>query len=244
MFVTTNNAVLMEVWLYSLCLSLTDKVTTIDFTMWHDGSINVKISWDLDTLLPHWIVNALCQINLSSGGNFGCVGASQGYCPVSTCFAEESGGCPCFFFGCYSKFHRGAIDVGNKRQNDCRAESVKNDQELESGLSALSAELLFGAGGSDANQTQHRLSEVPSYNQSLSMNSMQTCHSVTFYFITKDSKRCCDTTTNSAFPVLIIFGKIYFLPITEKEFFKKKNVTEWQFSQISWDFPLFTWIHC
>ena len=27
------------------------------------------------------------------------------------------------------------------------------------------------------------------------MNSMQTCHSVTFYFMKKDSKRCCDTTT-------------------------------------------------
>ena len=23
----------------------------------------------------------------------------------------------------------------------------------------------------------------------------ETCHSVTFYFIKKDSKRCCDTTT-------------------------------------------------
>ena len=25
--------------------------------------------------------------------------------------------------------------------------------------------------------------------------SHETCHSLTFYFITKDSKRCCDTTT-------------------------------------------------
>ena len=32
-------------------------------------------------------------------------------------------------------------------------------------------------------------------------------------------RKCILTNINSAVPVLFIFGKIYFLPITEKEFF-------------------------
>ena len=57
------------------------------------------------------------------------------------------------------------------------------------------------------------------------MNSMKTCHSVTFYFMKNSfsniSRKCILPSMIRAAPVLIIFGKIHFLVISQNEFFMK-----------------------
>ena len=61
------------------------------------------------------------------------------------------------------------------------------------------------------------------------LNSMQTCNSVTFYFMKKKK-------SFSSRKALIIFGKINFLPISENLFFhKNKKWRNYKFAWNSWD---------
>ena len=66
----------------------------------------------------------------------------------------------------------------------------------------------------------------------ISMNSMQTCNSVTFYFMKNSfsdvSWKWILPNMIRAGTALIIFGKIHFLLTSENEFFMKWNVTELQ----------------
>ena len=64
------------------------------------------------------------------------------------------------------------------------------------------------------------------------MNSMQTCNSVTFYFMKNSfsdiSRKCFLPHVNRTVPALIILGKMHILLISEKEFFheiKRDGIT-------------------
>ena len=62
------------------------------------------------------------------------------------------------------------------------------------------------------------------------MNSMKTCNSVTFYYITNSfsvvSRKWILPNMTRAVPVPIILGKIHFLLTSENEFSMQYNVTE------------------
>ena len=51
------------------------------------------------------------------------------------------------------------------------------------------------AGMLKPNVLQQQLCLLPTHHQSASPEFHETCHSVTFYFMKKDSKRCCDIAT-------------------------------------------------
>ena len=61
--------------------------------------------------------------------------------------------------------------------------------------------------------------------QDLIMNSMQTCNSITYYFMKNPfydiSRKCILSNMLKAVPVLIISRKTHFMPISENEFFMK-----------------------